>query len=242
MTLLTARLQSLDTTKKWIIIGVLAFLLTGVGLKVYSSHMLKEASELKLQVEFLKGQESKARADAEALKIKADKLADSYAKANTKIERLQAALDKIKVPDGPTEYPASVGATLEDLRKMGLVLVIKPSLTVKPSVAGFTAEDAGIVWYWGKQSIRVPFLEQKLEATNDLVAGLGKAKTICESLVDTKTKEADAWMVAADTAKKEVTVIEQALGNTEKALKAERKKKILYGIGAGVLTYAVTRR
>lgn len=235
-------ISGLTQTMKWLIIGVLAFALLGVGLKVYTSSKLSEANEKIRIAEQYRAEGMAIRKEAEAIRHESLKIASDLNKANAKLARLQSIVDGIKIPPKPTELPATTAQTLAELRGMGLELPDKPSLRVAPSVAGFTADDAGKVWYWGKEAIRVPALELKIEKQGDLVKGLEKAKTLAELLVESRTQEADKWHEAADKHIQEAGAIKSALTDTQKALKAERKKKILYAVGASALTYAVSRR
>ena len=153
---------------------------------------------------------------------------------------MQAALDKIVVPNPPAEVPGSAQA-IKELGDMGLDLVVKPSVTVT-TVAGITSDGVVQVWYWGKQASRVPFLEAKVEKQGDLIKGLDKAKTLAESLAEAKTGEAGSWEEAAHQREKEALALRGSLTDTQKALKAERKMKVYYAVGAAALTYAVSRR
>ena len=226
---------------KWVIITLLVFILSGVAVKMYLSSRLKQAQAHQEQAEKLKLIADLATKDAEKYKLQASRLQDALTKANTKLTKLQAAVDKVVVPPAPTQVPA-VKDALNDLQKMGLELVFKPSVSVKPSVAGITADDTQKVWLWGQQAARVPMLELKIEKQDDLIKGLDKAKTLAESLAETKTAEAGAYELAAEKRQQEALALQDALTDTQKALKAERKMKVYYAVGAAVLTRFAVRR
>lgn len=236
------RLLDLARPYRSVIIAVLMFISVGVGLKVYTTLRLKQAQEKLQQADQFRAEGEKLRADAEKLRAQSLLTQAALDKANAKLEKLQAAVDKIKVPDAPTSLPATTGATLADLRSMGLELVIKPSTQLAPAVAGITNDDAGKVWFWGKQTLRIAPLELKIEKQVLLVDGLTRAKTLAESLAEQRTKEADVWHGAADKKEQEALAVRAALTDTQSALKAERRKKILYAVGSAALTYAVTRK
>jgi hypothetical protein len=124
---------------------------------------------------------------------------------------------------------------------MGLELVVKPSTTISPSLVGITDSDGKTIWGWGKENLRVPFLEQKIEAQGSLIAGLGKAKDLAEKLADSRTKQADAFEKSADLHQKEADNLRVVVDDTQKALKAEKKKRILYTIGAAAGGYFLHR-
>ena len=122
---------------------------------------------------------------------------------------------------------------------MGLELVIKPSTTITPSLVGITERDGKTIWGWGKENLRVPFLEQKIEAQGNLIAGLDKAKGLAEKLAETRGKEADSALQAADKFQKDADLQREIAADLKKAYSAEKKKRILYTAGAFVGGYFI---
>ena len=234
--------NSLDWVKKGLILLLLLGVTVAVGFKAYGYFQLKLAHKNEQVANELRDQAKVAIAQATAYKSQADDLAAKLVRSDTKAAKLQAELDKIKIPPKPTEAPATVKATLEELQKMGLSLVIKPSTQLAPSVAGITTEDAGRVWFWGKENERIAPLELKLAKTEELSVRFQKSLATCEKLADTRSKEADAAFNAANLSQKESVAIRSALEDTKKALSAERKQKWLVAIGALGLGYVAARR
>ena len=233
-------LGSLAPRVKWCILVVLV-VISGVSVKLYVSSRLKQASALMEQANECRAFAEVATRDAEKYKSQANRLQDSLDKANAKLAKLQAALDAVVVPPAPTSVPA-VQSAIVDLGAMGLELIQKPSVTVAPSVAGITGEGVQKVWYWGQQASRVPQLELKVGLQGDMIKGLDKAKTIAESLAEARAKEAASWEDASTAHQKEALALRGSLTDTQKALKAERKLKVYYALGAAALTYAASRR
>lgn len=240
--MMVQRLLDLAKPYSGVIIGVLLFMSIGVGLKIYVSHHIKAAQVALQTADKFRAEADSARADAEKLRVQSATTQVALDKANAKLVKLQAAVDKIKIPPAPVEPPASTGATLVELRAMGLELVLKPSTQLAPAVAGFTGQDVTAVWFWGKQAMRIPSLEAKVDKQTDLIAGLNKAKSLSDTMAELRTAEADGWHKAADKKADEALALRVAVTDTQKALKAERKMKYLYAFGASVLTYAVTRK
>ena len=212
-----------------------------VGLSVYSSYKLRMVHQLEAQADLFRAQALALRSEADGFKVKADILEGKLEKANTKVAKLQAEVDKIVVPPAPEEAPKTVKETLVELNNMGLVLVRKPSVLVAPCVIGLTADDTVKVWFWGKDALRVPSLELKLEKTTDLAKGLDKAKGLAESLAEMKGKESEAWHKAADKHLEEADALKVAVADTKSALAAQKKRTILVSVGAFALGYLVKR-
>ena len=234
--------RSLDWVKKGITLLVLLGVMMVVGYKAYGYYQLKLAHKNEQVANELRDQAKAAITQATAFKAQADDLVTKLAKSNAKVAKLEAERAKIVIPEKPVIAPSTVKLTLEELQKMGLSLVIKPSTQLAPSVAGITGEDASKVWFWGKEAIRVPALESALSAETDLAGALDKSLGVATKLADTRTKEADAAFNAANLSQKEAVAIRSALDDTKKALVAEQRKKLLYSIGALGLGYVVARR
>lgn len=218
----------------WIRIGVLAFLVTGVGLGVYTGVRRALGTKYVQEANRLRQEASAALADRDKFRSLAEQKSEALQKANAKIGKLQASLDKIKIPP-PATPPDSLGQTILDLRTMGMELVLKPSLMVSPSIAGITQNDAKLAWSWGNEARRIPYFESKITAYDGLVKGLEKAKGLAESLADLKGKEADSASLAAEKSEQRAEAEMRARLEVEKVLKAERVKKYLYTAGGIVL-------
>jgi len=232
--------QTLTKTAKWTIIIVSFGVAVNGALSLVSRYQLNNATEKEREAERLRVLGTEAWKEAFVLKEYADKVSVDLKKANAKIDRLQAAVDKIPVPPQPGPPPESKKQLVADLQSMGLQLVVKPSTMISPSLVGITEGDGKTIWGWGKQNLRVPFLEQKIVGYENLVGGLQKAKTIAETLAEARAKEADMALKAADTFKNEADLQKEVSASVKKALAYERKRKILYGIGglaAGYYTH-----
>ena len=211
------------------------------ALKAISKYRLALAHEQEILANQYKDQAAAAIAESKRFKAQADELSIKLTKATDKANKLQAQIDKITVLPTPTVPPATTKLTLDELKKLGLSLVLKPSTSVAPSVAGITAEDATKVWFWGQEALRVPGLELKLDKTTELVGVLNKNITLANQVADTRNKEAEAAILSSNDHQKEAEAVRIALSDTKKALSAERKTKWLYAIGALGLGYAVRR-
>ena len=234
--------EALVGWKKWLILVVLLGVAMAVGYKVYGSYRLRLAHEQDIIAAQFRTQADVAKSEVDRYKKDAELLTAKLAKASDKAAKLQAQIDKIIIPPSPTEVPPTTKQTLAELNNMGLALVLKPSVMVTPSVAGITAQDANRVWFWGKEALRVPGLELKLEKTTDLVSVLNKNVDTANQVIDLRTKEADAALKAADAHRQEADALRKAENDVKSALAAERKKKILYSVGAFGLGYLVTRK
>ena len=237
-----SQLTSLSALKKGAIVVVLLGVTVAVGLSVYSSYKLRMAHQLEAQADVFRAKAMTLRSEADGFKTKADILQGKLEKADAKVAKLQAEVDKIVVPPAPVEAPKTVKETLVELNNMGLILVRKPSVLVAPCVVGLTADDAVQVWFWGKDALRVPALELKLEKTTDLAKGLDKAKGLAESLAEMKGKESEAWHKAADKHLEEADALKVAVADSKSALAAQRKKTALYAVAAFGLGFVVNKR
>ena len=222
------------TQARWIKIGVLSFLVMGVGLGVYTGVRRALGTKYAQEATQLRQEASAALAERDKFRALAEQKSEALQKANVKIGKLQAAVDKIKIPP-PATPPESLGQTILDLRTMGMELVLKPSLMVAPSIAGITQNDAKLAWSWGNEARRIPYFESKITAYDGLVKGLEKAKGLAESLADLKGKEADSASLAAEKANQRAEAELRARTEIEKGMKAERLKKYLYTAGGIVL-------
>ena len=212
------------------------------SLTLYSRHMLSAATAKEKRANELHGQYELLQKEAADLKKIGDGLAADLKKSDVKVAKLQAIVDKIKVPEKPGPAPESKKQLVADLQGMGLELVVKPSTTIAPSLVGITESDGKAIWGWGKENLRVPFLEQKIGALTDYSAGLEKAKGVAENLADLRTKEADVALKSADKANQEAIVMREVAADVKKALAAEKKKRILYTVGAAAGGYFVGKQ
>jgi hypothetical protein len=226
--------------KYTIMLVLLGVIVTG-SLTVYSRRKLQDATVHEQEANRQRAEAQVAWNEASKLKQYADTLKVQLDKADAKLIKLQAAVDKIQVPPKPGPAPEQKQQLIADLKGMGLELVVKPSTTISPSLVGITDSDGKTIWGWGKENLRVPFLEQKIEAQGSLIAGLGKAKDLAEKLADSRTKQADAFEKSADLHQKEADNLRVVVDDTQKALKAEKKKRILYTIGAAAGGYFLHR-
>jgi len=234
--------KDLPRTVKGAIILVLLGATVTVGLTVFSRYKLQLAHQNEVIADQLRGEAKAAKAEVEKFKATAMVLEGKLERANAKNSKLQAELDKIIVPPQPTQAPATTQSTLDELKNMGLKLVEKPSVRVAPCVVGLTQDDAVQVWFWGKDSLRVPFLEAKIEKSGEVIKGLEKAKGLAESLAEVKGKEAEAASRGAELHQKEADALRTVVKDTKSALNAEQKKKWLYTAGGVALTYLAVKR
>lgn len=227
---------------KWTILLVLLGVTVAGGLTLRSRYLLKQASIHEAEADRLRVEAQASWKEAYRLKEYADTLKVQLDKADTKLAKLQTAVDKIQIPPKPGPAPEQKQQLLADLKGMGLELVTRPSAMVAPSIAGITEADGKAIWGWGKENLRVPALEQKIEAQSNLITGLNKSKDLAEKLADSRTKQADAFQQSAELHQKEADSLRVVVSDTRKALATERKKRILYSVGAAALTYAVAKR
>ena len=209
------------------------------GLTLTARYYMHEATKKEQLANQLRDQAAAAKRDALAKAALAADLQTKLDKANGKVSKLQAELDKIKVPPHPGPAPEQKQQLISDLKGMGLELVIKPSTTIAPALAGITESDGKTIWGWGKENLRVPFLEQKIVAQQNLVVGLTKAKDLAETLADSRGKQADAAMKAADKFQKDADLQREIAVDLKKAYSAEKKKRLLYTAGAFVGGYYI---
>ncbi len=224
-TLLTGPLKALMFVS---LLGVLM----AAYLTVSSRYRLNQADAKEQQANLYRVEGDSAWKEAFRLKDYADGIAKDLAKANAKLDKLQTVVDKIQVPPKPGAAPEQKKVLIADLQAMGLTLVVKPSTTISPSLVGITESDGKTVWGWGKENLRVPFLEQKIDAQVNLITGLDKAKTLAEKLADARAEQAGSFQATAEVRLKEADSLRVVVTDVRKALSAERKKKVLYGIGA----------
>jgi hypothetical protein len=204
------------------------------GLTLTARYYMHEATKKEQIANQLRDQATAAKQDALAKAALAADLQTKLDKANGKVTKLQAELDKIKIPPQPGPAPEQKQQLIADLKGMGLELVVKPSTTIAPSLAGITESDGKTIWGWGKENLRVPFLEQKIEAQGNLISGLDKAKGLAEKLAETRGKEADSALQAADKFQKDADLQREIAADLKKAYSAEKKKRILYSVGAAI--------
>ncbi len=224
-TLLTGPLKALIFVS---LLGVLV----AASLTVYSRYRLNQADAKEQEANRYRVEGDAAWKESFRLKEYADGIARDLVKANAKLDKLQTVVDKIIVPPKPGAAPVEKKILIADLQAMGLILVVKPSTTIAPSLVGITEGDGKTIWGWGKENLRVPFLEQKIDAQTNLIVGLDKAKTLAEKLANARAEQAGSLQATAEIRLKEADSLRVVVTDVRKALVAERKKKVLYGIGA----------
>ena len=225
---------------KWITLAVLLGVTVGTGLHLVGRYYQTQIAEKQKEADRLRGEADVARKDAIAIKAKADSMRVDLDKANKRLAKLQSAVDQIQIPPSPGPAPATKQIVL-DLQKNGYELVLKPSSMIKPAIFGITQNDAKLMWGNSLQALRVPQLELKLTAQQNLITGLVDAKKLAEDYAATRSTQADAAYSAADSYKKEADTLQVIVKDSQKALAAERKKKILYAIGGAATMYLVDR-
>ena len=193
----------------------------------------KKAAELRAKAEQAEHQRDLANKEAERLKI-------DLGKANKKLAKLESAANQIQIPPSPGPAPATK-QIITDLQKNSFELVLKPSSMIKPAVFGVTESDAQKMWQNSMQALRVPPLELKIAAQQNYINGLVDAKKLAEDYAASRTKEANAATEAANTYKQEADTLKIVVSDSKKALAAERKKKIVYGLGGLAAGYFIKR-
>ena len=226
---------------RWITLSVLAGVIVTTSLTLYTRRKIQQAHEQQILADQYRKEGIQLRGDVARLKSDGDSLQKELNKIKAENAKLQSIVDQIKVPPKPGPAPEQKAQLISDLKGMGLELVNKPSTTIAPSLVGITESDGKTIWGWGKENLRVPFLEQKIEAQQNLVVSLSTAKGIAEKLADTREKQADTAMKAADAHQKEADSLRVVVKDTNKALSAERKKKALYAVGAFAAGYATSK-
>ena len=231
--------SSLTRPAKAVFLVSLLGVSVAAGLTLTARYYRNDAAKKDQIANQLRAEGAAARQDAAAKKALADDLQAKLDRSNAKVSKLQAEVDKIKVPPKPGPAPEQKQQLIADLRGMGLELVVKPSTTIAPSLVGITERDGKSIWGWGKENLRVPFLEQKIEALTAYSGQVVKAKDLAEKLADTRSKQADAAMQAADKFEKDADLQREIAADMKKAYSAEKKKRILYTAGAFVGGYFI---
>lgn len=239
---LLKRLNDLAQPWRWVILGVLIFCGVGYGLKVYTKSRLEAASLHEQRAQKFRDEAMEHRRQAALLSDQATKMMAELSRENEKIAAMKDELSKIVVPPKPGPPPANTGQLLSDLQGLGLQLVVKPSMQVRPSIAGITAEDGGKIWTWGHEALRIPSLELQVSKQKSLIEQMDERQKTADAAIDLRTKQADASLQAADAHQKEAEQMKAVAEDLKKAMKAERRKKILYAVGGLVGGYALSRR
>ena len=232
---------SLTAPLKGAILVVLLGASVSAGLTLVSRYNLHQASEKLQKADELRKQADEARADAAAAHAVAEDYKKQLVKANKDLAKLREANDAVHVLPPPGPVPTKKKQLIADLQANGFELVLKPSTTAS-AYFGVTEKDAGLMWTNTMQALRIPSLEMKIQTQNNLIGGLVDAKNIATAYAAQRTLEADSYHKAADTSKREADALRVAVTDTQKALKAERKKRLLYSIGALAAGYAVAKK
>ncbi len=211
------------------------------GLTLVSRYNLHQANEKMREADGLRKQAEEARADAAAAHAVAEDYKKQLVKANKDLAKLREVNDAVHVLPAPGPVPAKKKQLVADLQANGFELVLKPSTTAS-AYFGVTEKDAGLMWTNTMQALRVPSLEMKIQTQNNLIGGLVDAKNIATAYAAQRTLEADGYHKAADASRNEADSLRVVVKDTQEALKAERKKRLLYSIGALAAGYAVAKK
>jgi cell division protein FtsB len=104
-----------------------------------------------------------ARAQLPIIQAERDDLKAKRKDLEAQIGDLEAELGRRPFPPGVGPVPTELAQVLTDLKGMG----IHPE-PLSTAQFGLPNGDAPVVWTWGKESLRVPGLESRLETTTNL--------------------------------------------------------------------------
>lgn len=229
---------------KWIKGLTIVFLLgvtVAAGFHLVSRYYQNRITENEREADRLRQEARDAYASAIQYKSVADGLKKDLDKANKKLAKLEHASDQIKIPPSPGPAPA-IQQIVSDLQKNGFELVLKPSSGIKPAVFGVTEPDAKLMWTNTMQALRIPAFEAKIQAQQNYISGLVDAKRLAEDYAASRAKQAEQATKASDTYKQEADTLRMVVSDSKKALAAERRKKIVYSIGAAATGYLAGRQ
>jgi len=187
-----------------------------------------------------------ARQRADGLQIERDTLQAERTQLLAKVVTLQDELTHHPKPPQPGPPPAEQGQLLADLHTMGT----SPD-PLPPARVAFPNSDTPTLWNWGKQALRVPGLESRLTASENLTFGL-------QNTLDTTTKQLGVAEQQRDgyrdssvhfenaftSEHKAAGILTVQLDTTTKQRDRARKTRIYFGLGGlalgGYLGYRLT--
>lgn len=168
-------IQFIQSLKRWsieIAIAITALSLSALWLSARHeaklnaarTHAAEQTRDEALQ-KAAKGEE--AARQAAQLQATVDLLDGERRDLLAKVDALNAELRKRPMPPAPGPAPTEQAQVIADLRTMGTSPEAMPPLGL-----AFPASDGPVLWTWGKQSARVPALENRIFALEDFSKGV----------------------------------------------------------------------
>lgn len=134
-----------------------------------------------------------------------------------RVDQLQAQVDAVVIPPAPGLAPSEPSQVLADLRQMGT----RPEALSDTRVA-FPPSDAPTLWTWGHQALRVPALEAKVAAQDELALGLRAAMSTTTQQLRLTEQQRDEFKVS--------------IGHFQDAFKTEQQRGDVLTLQIGTLT------
>jgi FtsZ-binding cell division protein ZapB len=199
-------------TKPIVIIAVLS--LAFWGWQAYQKHLTARQTQLQQENAVLKSKIEDKTKEYNNLKVDKDKLAADNVKLDADAQYWKKKAGSIVVPPKPGPAPTEDAVLVSDLKIAGVEF--KP---IPNSLFSTERESLPIVWTWNKERLRVPGLEEKLAATEQVALKFEDSANGLKAEVNTANK----MLSAAD--KREALRIEQEK-NLNDQIKTEHKKAV----------------
>ncbi len=204
------RLSRMAPPWAWLTLATLVLILAGFGF--YARHQKDVAAAYRSQAAQAQVQEAQAVQVAQDARSQALKITAERDQATREVRRLGQALAAAQRPPAPAPAPAGDAELTKGLETAGLKIGLVLFRGNGPST--LEHQDAVRVWDWNAQALRVPALELRLGAAEDLVNGQAKESEALKGEVLAWTTSSDRWQAAHGAS----ALREEALQGEVKAL------------------------
>jgi FtsZ-binding cell division protein ZapB len=196
------------------IIAIVILALAFQGWRSYQKHLTGHQTQLQQENAVLKSKIADQTKEYNDLKVNKDKLAADNVKLDADAQYWKKRAGSIVVPPKPGPAPTEDAVLVSDLKAAGVEF--KP---LTGTLFSTERSSLPVVWTWNKQALRVPALEEKLAATEQVALKFEDSANGYKAEVNTANK----MLSAAD--KREALRIEQEK-NLNDQVKTEHKKFI----------------
>jgi len=220
--------------------GILAALLIIVGLGLYAARQRQHAADARVQASSLAGENRQLVKDALAATLQATQARAERDKASLEVQRLSKALEAAQRPPKPLPAPEGDPELAKGLETAGLKVGLVLFRGEGPS--RLERQDALKVWDWNAQALRVPALELRLDAAENLVDGQIKETGALKVEVKEWASASEHWQAAHGAKAQQADALQAEVTALHKAATADKWKTRAEVVGVAVLSYLVGRR
>ncbi len=236
---MTESREPLSPATQRVIWGLLAALLIIMGLGLYAARQRRIATDASVQASAAAGENRQLVKEALETRLQALQARAERDKASQEVQRLTKALEAAQRPPKPLPAPAGDPELAKGLETAGLKVGLV--LFSGEGASRLERQDALKVWDWNAQALRVPALELRLDAAENLVDGQIKETGALKVEVTEWASASDRWQAAHGAKAQQADALQAKVTALHKAATADKWKTRAEVVATAVLSYLVGR-